>query len=253
MEKRVSLEKRGRTPSQIKELVLDSCRSTSISGLTDEFCNLEKLSMLNVGLTNLKGFPKLPNLKKLELSDNRISGGLNHISTNCPKLKALHLSGNKIDSLEVLESLKELTNLEYLDLHNCEVTATENYKEKVFAMLPNLKYLDGFDQNDVEAESEESDTENGKVNADGSGSKDLDDSDLDDEDEDEEDEDESEGEVGLSYLQKNQIDEESEGDDYSPEGEGSDVEIDDSDEEGESAARGEKRKLEEEDDDDEDE
>lgn len=56
---------------QITELNLDNCRSTNIDGLTDEFTALESLSLINVGLTSLKGFPKLPNLKKLELSDNR--------------------------------------------------------------------------------------------------------------------------------------------------------------------------------------
>ena len=56
---------------QIKELNLDNCRSTNIEGLTDEFTALEKLSLINVGLTSLKSFPKLPSLKKLELSDNR--------------------------------------------------------------------------------------------------------------------------------------------------------------------------------------
>lgn len=56
---------------QITELNLDNCRSTNIVGLTDEFTALESLSLINVGLTSLKGFPKLPNLKKLELSDNR--------------------------------------------------------------------------------------------------------------------------------------------------------------------------------------
>lgn len=50
---------------------LDNCRSTNIVGLTDEYTALETLSLINVGLTSLKGFPKLPNLKKLELSDNR--------------------------------------------------------------------------------------------------------------------------------------------------------------------------------------
>lgn len=58
-------------PLQIKELNLDNCRSTSIEGLTDEFTALEKLSLINVGVTSLKSFPKLPSLKKLELSDNR--------------------------------------------------------------------------------------------------------------------------------------------------------------------------------------
>jgi len=50
---------------QIKELVLDNCRSTQIVGLTNEFSALESLSLINVGLTSLKGFPKLPSLKKV--------------------------------------------------------------------------------------------------------------------------------------------------------------------------------------------
>ena len=50
---------------QVKELVLDNCRSTHIVGLTDEFVALESLSLINVGLTSLKGFPKLSSLKKV--------------------------------------------------------------------------------------------------------------------------------------------------------------------------------------------
>lgn len=56
---------------QIKEICLDNCRSPTIVGLDESFVNLEVLSMINIGLTTLKGFPKLPNLKRLELSDNR--------------------------------------------------------------------------------------------------------------------------------------------------------------------------------------
>jgi len=52
---------------QIKELVLDNCRSTQIVGLTNEFSALESLSLINVGLTSLKGFPKLPSLKKVHI------------------------------------------------------------------------------------------------------------------------------------------------------------------------------------------
>lgn len=47
------------------ELNLDNCRATNIEGLTDDFTNLESLSLINVGLTTLKGFPKLPNLRKV--------------------------------------------------------------------------------------------------------------------------------------------------------------------------------------------
>jgi len=41
---------------------------------------------------------------QLELSDNRISGGL-HILKDCPKLRVLNLSNNKVAALETLESL----------------------------------------------------------------------------------------------------------------------------------------------------
>jgi len=254
MEKRIELEKRCKNPADIKELVLDNCRSTQIVGLTDEFCNLEILSLINVGLTSLKGYPKLPNLKKLELSDNRISGGLNYLNGS-PKLTTLNLSGNKISTLDALEPLKEFKNLKHLDLFNCEVTNTESYREKVFALLPTLQYLDGFDQNDEEVNedsdeglNDDSEEENGTHDKYADGDSELDEEDEDEENEEDE-EDEEEGVVGLSHLQ-NSIDEESEGDDYDPDGANdSDVDIEDDadEEEQEDNPRGQKRKLDSED------
>ncbi|EDW77183.1 uncharacterized protein Dwil_GK22070 [Drosophila willistoni] len=158
MEKRIELERRARKANQITELNLDNCRSTSIVGLTDEYTALESLSLINVGLTTLKGFPKLPNLKKLELSDNRISNGLNYLTTS-PKLQYLNLSGNKIKDLETLKPLEEFQKLAVLDLFNNDATQVENYREKIFKMLPSLTFLDGFDCNDEEVQSEGEDDE----------------------------------------------------------------------------------------------
>ncbi|XP_064544003.1 acidic leucine-rich nuclear phosphoprotein 32 family member A isoform X1 [Drosophila montana] len=158
MEKRIELERRARKANQITELNLDNCRSTSIVGLTDEYTALETLSLINVGLTTLKGFPKLPNLKKLELSDNRISNGLNYLTTS-PQLQYLNLSGNKIKDLETLKPLEEFKNLAVLDLFNNDATQVENYREKIFKMLPSLSFLDGFDCNDDEVQSEGDDDE----------------------------------------------------------------------------------------------
>ncbi|XP_038117478.1 acidic leucine-rich nuclear phosphoprotein 32 family member A isoform X2 [Culex quinquefasciatus] len=160
MEKRVALEKRGLPDDQITELILDNCRSTNIEGLTDSFTALEVLSLINVGLTSLKNFPKLPALRKLELSDNRISNGVSHLAGS-PKLTHLNLSGNRIKDFDELKPLKELENLEVLDLFNNEVTATENYRDKIFELIPSLKYLDGFDREDTEAPSDEEDEANG--------------------------------------------------------------------------------------------
>ncbi|XP_033253608.1 acidic leucine-rich nuclear phosphoprotein 32 family member A-like isoform X2 [Drosophila miranda] len=158
MEKRIELERRARKANQITELNLDNCRSTSIVGLTDEYTALESLSLINVGLTTLKGFPKLPNLKKLELSDNRISSGLNYLTTS-PKLQYLNLSGNKIKDLETLKPLEEFKSLAVLDLFNNDATKVDNYRDKIFKMLPSLNFLDGFDCNGEEAQSEGDDDE----------------------------------------------------------------------------------------------
>uniref|UniRef100_S4RRF4 Acidic leucine-rich nuclear phosphoprotein 32 family member n=1 Tax=Petromyzon marinus TaxID=7757 RepID=S4RRF4_PETMA len=100
----------GSKPHNVIELVLDNCRSNDgkIEGLTDAFSALEYLSMISVGLTSLANLPKLPKLKKLELSDNRISGGLEVLAEKAPKLTSLHLSGNKIKDLGTLEPLLKL-------------------------------------------------------------------------------------------------------------------------------------------------
>lgn len=91
---------------------------------------------------------------------------MNYLETS-PNLVYLNLSGNKIKDLDELKPLESFKNLSVLDLFNNEATSVENYREKIFAMLPSLKYLDGFDSNDVEAPSdgdEEEDDEESEAN-----------------------------------------------------------------------------------------
>lgn len=263
---------------------MDNCRATQIEGLTSEFKNLESLSLINVGLTTLKGFPALENLRKLELSDNRISGGLNNLG-ECPKLQYLNLSGNKIKDVETLDALKSFSELKNLDLFNCEVTNVENYREKVFELLDGLQYLDGYDRNNQEAEDDEEDNDDvdgdddddddgeeisdaeddDDDDEDGDGDEvvDVDEDDDDDDDDDAEedvdddDDDEDDDEVGLEYLQKSGIEEESDGEEFEPaDGDDDDdiEEIDDDEEggagDGDDEGRGVKRKHDEEEEDD---
>ncbi|KAF0028957.1 hypothetical protein F2P81_018062 [Scophthalmus maximus] len=56
----------------VQELFLDNCRSSEgkIEGITDEFSNLELLSLINVGLTSVADLPKLDKLKK----DGEVNG-----------------------------------------------------------------------------------------------------------------------------------------------------------------------------------
>uniref|UniRef100_UPI003AACFB6A acidic leucine-rich nuclear phosphoprotein 32 family member E-like isoform X3 n=1 Tax=Centroberyx gerrardi TaxID=166262 RepID=UPI003AACFB6A len=245
MKKRISLELRNRTPAEVAELVVDNCRSTDgeVEGLTDDFKELEFLSMVNVGLSSLAKLPSLPKLRKLELSDNNISGALETLSEKCPNLTYLNLSGNKIKELSNVEALQNLKSLRSLDLFNCEITTLEEYRESVFELLPQVTYLDGFDQEDNEAPDSEADDEGDEDGEDGAGPT----GDYDEEDEEEDEEGSEGGEVGLSFLMKQGTQEEEEEDDYAEEEE----------EEEQAGVRGEKRKREaedegEDDDDDED-
>ncbi|XP_029466787.1 acidic leucine-rich nuclear phosphoprotein 32 family member B-like isoform X2 [Rhinatrema bivittatum] len=199
--------------------------------------------MINVNLVSVSNLPKLGKLRKLELSDNRISGGLEVLAERTPSLTHLNLSGNKIKDINTLEPLKKLPNLRSLDLFNCEVTMLNNYRESMFELLPQLTYLDGFDADDQEAPDSDPEAdglddeydENGESEEDEEEDyeEELDEDAIDDEDEDELDGEEEEDGV------EDEDDEEEDGEE-------------DEDEDEEDLPHGEKRKREPEDEGDED-
>ncbi|MCP9260436.1 Acidic leucine-rich nuclear phosphoprotein 32 family member A [Dirofilaria immitis] len=215
MDKRIELELRGRDPSEVTELNLDNCRATAVSGLTEDFRSLETLSMIN-------GLPPLPSLQRLDLSENRISGNLDQLLC-CPHIEYLNLA-----------------ELRSLDLFGCELATSDDYRKNVFETLPNLKYLDGYDINDEEAESDSEILQEGgddEDDDDGVGDG-LDDTDNDDEGND----DEEDSDVGLDYLQSSTVmQDEDETEDFAP---GDDEETDEA-----GSPRGVKRKHERNDDD----
>uniref|UniRef100_A0A2K6G2N2 Acidic leucine-rich nuclear phosphoprotein 32 family member n=1 Tax=Propithecus coquereli TaxID=379532 RepID=A0A2K6G2N2_PROCO len=116
MKKRINLELRNRAPEEVTELVLDNCLCVNgeIEGLNDTFKELEFLSMANVELSSLARLPSLNKLRKLELSDNIISGGLEVLAEKCPNLTYLNLSGNKIKDLSTVEALDEEDDDDYV-------------------------------------------------------------------------------------------------------------------------------------------
>uniref|UniRef100_A0A087YPP2 Acidic leucine-rich nuclear phosphoprotein 32 family member n=1 Tax=Poecilia formosa TaxID=48698 RepID=A0A087YPP2_POEFO len=234
MKKRISLELRNRSPAEVRELVVDSCRSADgeVEGVTEEFSALEVLSMVNVGLGSLAKLPALPKLRKLEVSDNSISGGLDTLAEKCPNLSYLNLSGNHIKELSSLQPLQNLKNLKSLDLYSCGVTAADGYRDAVFRLLPQVVYLDGFDPDDNEVPESNGEFwfQSGQPGASGSVC-----------DADEDDEAGPQGsEVGLSYLMKEGIQDEEDDGDYVEEEEDDEEEEDGEDDD--APAQGEKRK-----------
>ncbi|NXH39284.1 AN32B protein, partial [Dicaeum eximium] len=196
---------------QVKELVLDNCRSEdgTVVGLSSDFENLEFLSMINIHLLSVSNLPKLNKLRKLELSDNRISGGLEVLAEKTPNLTHLNLSGNKIKDINTLEPLKKLPNLHSLDLFNCEVTMLINYRESVFALLPQLTYLDGFDADEQEAPDSDPEADGDALEDEyENGEDDLDEEVIDDE---EDEDDDLEGEEEEDGVDDEEEDEEEDG------------------------------------------
>ena len=68
--------------------------------------NLRSLTLNGCGLSTLEGFPTLPDLRRLELSDNNLSEGLDGLQDAALfQLKSLSLAGNKFATLDDLDPL----------------------------------------------------------------------------------------------------------------------------------------------------
>ncbi|XP_028775623.1 acidic leucine-rich nuclear phosphoprotein 32-related protein isoform X4 [Neltuma alba] len=125
--------------------------------LLERFQNLQHLSIANIGVSSLEQFPRLRNLQKLILSDNRIAGGLEFlVQAGLDSLRDLDLSNNRIQYIEDLAPLAQL-KLVSLDLYECPVTRVKDYRSRVFGLIKSLKYLDKMDAE--ENERPESDDE----------------------------------------------------------------------------------------------
>ncbi|KAK9108831.1 hypothetical protein Sjap_016891 [Stephania japonica] len=120
-----------------------SARSITLDGA--KFESLEHLSIANVGVSSLENFPRLRNLRRLILSDNRIAGGLEFlVEAELECLRDLDLSNNRIQSIEELAPLAKL-KLVSLDLYECPVTRIRDYRASVFGLIRTLRYLDKMD------------------------------------------------------------------------------------------------------------
>ena len=105
LEAAIAAQTKDTPPNEVTELVLDTCKATKVSGL-EKFSNLKSLTLNGCGLTTLDGFPTLPELRRLELSDNNISEGLEALQDAALfQLKSLSLAGNKFATLEDLDPL----------------------------------------------------------------------------------------------------------------------------------------------------
>lgn len=148
-------------PADFNNLILDELKIEKLSAedksYLEEFTNLETLAMNEVKLNSLQNFPKIENLLRLELNDNFIGGSeVSKLAENA-KLHTLKLAQNKITTLDDINPLKSLSGLKNLDLLQNEVTKVDGYKDAVFALIPSLEVLDGYNRDGEEVFSEDED------------------------------------------------------------------------------------------------
>jgi acidic leucine-rich nuclear phosphoprotein 32 family member B len=209
-ERAIAAASKTATPSSAtgpKTLTLDGAvksatgRLPSPAVLERVAASLEELSVAGARISLLAGgLPHLPALRRLSLPDNRLSGAaaLAAVAESCgATLQHLDLGNNRFAEVEELEPLAKL-GVEALDLYKCPVTKVKEYREKVFAMIPSLKYLDGVDKEgnerlETDDEEDDEDEEGEEGDEEGEGGEEEDDAEGDEEDvEEEEDEDDDE-------------------------------------------------------------
>lgn len=113
------------------------------------------LALNQTQLRSLQNLPECKNLLRLEVNDNKLSGDelvhLAHFKT----LVILKCANNQIKTIEDLNTLKDLPALKNLDLSSNPIAELDGYKEKIFALLPNLQILDGCDKSGEEIISDD--------------------------------------------------------------------------------------------------
>ena len=122
----------------------------------EKFSDLLFLSLNDCALNSLSGFPKLTKLirvsfkinkhpliviQQLELTDNKINADALSSLAPITELQSLSLGGNPIKNFDDLKGLSKLTKLIQLDLFGCPLSEDPKYRDKVFAMFPNLQVI----------------------------------------------------------------------------------------------------------------
>ena len=118
---------------------MDNCRSNgTVAGLKPS-TKLSELSLINTGLTSLRGFPELPNLTKLHLANNRLSSGLNILTKCTPSLRYLNIANNRVKP-HTLEPLSDLKKLRYVD-----IGGNTDLEKKIRELCQHVRSVDGKD------------------------------------------------------------------------------------------------------------
>ena len=174
----------GEAPENVIEIDLEGWTSESISReeklLLEKYQSVDSLSFSGCGLKRLENFPLLEDLARLDLSENQIEKGLENLK-HLDGIMQISLENNKIADIEELKHLAGLANLMSLMVEGNPISQEENYREKLFKIIPSLQVIDGFNASGEEVDFAEDDEDEEEFNDD---SDEFDEDDLDDDEDD---------------------------------------------------------------------
>ena len=93
---------------------------------------------------------------QLELSGNELTGeDLEILVKQCPELYKLRVENNKIEKVEYLKCLNNLSKLKKLNLEGNPIASKEDYRKEIFDLISSLVSIDKKNKNDEDVESTE--------------------------------------------------------------------------------------------------
>ena len=166
IQKKYPLEKN----TKEKPTIIIALDGTTIGHISDEvktylenFKSLEELSLVNCNLNTLNNFPELPNLLKIDLSDNHLKDSDLKELCKYKNLTELRMANNNIKEWSEIQILEKLP-LNFIDFSDCPISKIEKYREKFYEYFKGLKILDfcdkeGKEWDEDDEEEEEADEE----------------------------------------------------------------------------------------------
>lgn len=124
------------------EIDLRGCKIGQIENLGATENQFDSIDLSDNAVIILEGFTKLPRLKTLLLSNNRVTRIGRNLEASIPGLALLNLANNRLKNLKDLDNLATLPKLQNLSLLENEVTKQPNYRLYVIFRMPGLKLLD---------------------------------------------------------------------------------------------------------------
>jgi hypothetical protein len=131
----------------LKELNTLVCGECSVEDVGDALSESPALRKLNLSRNNIRKFSadalkSSGGLRELRVSHNALKA-IPACVRETTNLRILDVGYNKIDNWGSLGDLRALRRLEQLFLRGCPIASEQGYEEKIIAMCPRLKILDG--------------------------------------------------------------------------------------------------------------